>query len=133
LRVRIARGRSYASILIIPRRKTRLCEALHGRRPWPDLSSMGGSHGELAEGEGEGEWEEGQGDPPGEGEGCSGVPWGWLLGAAGCPYVLSVVCVLNLRKERRKKKGEEKKERKKRKKYGKLSKLENFLKIKDNL
>jgi hypothetical protein len=37
LRVGIARGRSYASVLIIPRRKTSLCEATHGRRPWPDL------------------------------------------------------------------------------------------------
>jgi murein endopeptidase len=37
LRVEIARGRSYASILIIPQMKTRLCEALHGRRSWLEL------------------------------------------------------------------------------------------------
>jgi hypothetical protein len=37
LRAGIARGRSCASILVVPRRKTSLCEALHGRRPWPEL------------------------------------------------------------------------------------------------
>jgi hypothetical protein len=47
LRVRIARGRSYASILVVPQRKTTLGRALHGRAamarvgaPW---SAMGSS------------------------------------------------------------------------------------------
>jgi hypothetical protein len=40
------RGRSYAFVLVIPRRKMRLCEALHGRAamagvgaPWPAMGS----------------------------------------------------------------------------------------------
>jgi hypothetical protein len=44
------------SVLVMLRRKTGLVEALHGRRPWPDLSSMDG-HGELAR-EGKGRREE---------------------------------------------------------------------------
>jgi hypothetical protein len=35
--VGIARGRSYASVLVIPRRKTSLCETPNRRQPWPDL------------------------------------------------------------------------------------------------
>jgi hypothetical protein len=50
LRPGIAVGRSCASVLVIPRSKSDLVEALHGRRPWPDLSSMD-DHGELTEGE----------------------------------------------------------------------------------
>jgi hypothetical protein len=41
--MRIAKERSYTFILIIPRRKTSLCEALHGRRPYPDLKLHGSS------------------------------------------------------------------------------------------
>jgi hypothetical protein len=47
LRPGIARGRSCASVLVVPQRKPSLVEALHERRPWLDLSSMDGSHGEL--------------------------------------------------------------------------------------
>jgi hypothetical protein len=42
LRAGIARERSYVSILVIPQRKMRLCEALHGRRPWPSSRSING-------------------------------------------------------------------------------------------
>jgi hypothetical protein len=52
--VGVARGRSYASVLLIPRRKTSLCEALHGRRPWPDLKIHESSWGAHWRGEGEG-------------------------------------------------------------------------------
>jgi hypothetical protein len=58
LRAGIARGRSCASILVIPRRKKSLCEAIHGRvatagvgASWVELS------GERKEGEGGGERE----------------------------------------------------------------------------
>jgi hypothetical protein len=68
------------------------------------------------------------------------APWGWLLRAAGCPYVLSV-SVVREKKRRRKEKGErrgkrkrkENKRKKGKEKYGKFSKLQNFHKIKDNL
>jgi hypothetical protein len=71
----------------------------------------------------------------GLGGGMAGGGGAWRCCAA---HELSVVCVLNVRKERRKKKGEEKekegKEKKKRKeKNENLFKLENFWKIKDNL
>jgi hypothetical protein len=60
LRAGIARGRLCASILVIAQRKTALIRALHGRQPWPDLSSMGGGHGSSPERKG-GSGGEGQG------------------------------------------------------------------------
>jgi hypothetical protein len=70
LRVGIVRGRSYASVLAIPRRKTRLCEALHGRQTWPELELPWADHGSSQERGGEG------GEGRGEGGGRCGVPWG---------------------------------------------------------
>jgi hypothetical protein len=127
--VGIARGRSYASVLVIPRRKTSLCEALHGRRPWPDLKLHGSSWGAHWRGEGE----------RGEGQRAGGLEGG-MGGAVGAawfgPCVLSVAVVREVlcscvrEGSRRKEKGEEKKKRKekkkKRKKYGKFLKLEFF-------
>jgi hypothetical protein len=60
----MARGRSYASILVIPRRKTRLCEALLGRRPGLEL--------ELHDRPWELLGEEGEGGGEGQGRGCWG-------------------------------------------------------------
>jgi hypothetical protein len=45
LRAGIAKGRSCASILFTPRRKTTLVRALHGRQPWPELERQGRRHG----------------------------------------------------------------------------------------
>jgi hypothetical protein len=69
--------------LVIPRRKTSLCEALHGRAaiagvgaPWP---AMGSSP------EGKGKWERRRrerGHSQGAAWGLLGVAWGGLLGAA---------------------------------------------------
>jgi hypothetical protein len=96
--VGIARGRSYASILVIPRRKTSLCEALHGRRSWPDLKLHGSSWGARRRGEGEGE---GGGEAGGHGlEGVGGTTGRGHRGRAagalgrqrGCP--LFGLCVL---------------------------------------
>jgi hypothetical protein len=125
LRPGIARGRSCASILVIPQRKMRLCEALHGREdmtrvraPWPDM-------GKLVREEGEG------------GEGAQlGVAWGAARGRhwegllrARAVCLLSAVREVEEEKEERekkkKRKGKKRKERK-RKIYGKFSKHENF-------
>jgi hypothetical protein len=137
VRVGIARWRSYASVLIIPRRKMRLCEALHRRRPWPELDFHGSSWGTHRRGEG--------------GEGQGGAAWGRhgeLLGrrhGRGCRHcsllaascsLLRVVrgwCLLFMRERRQqggrrkeRKKEKEEKEKKKREKYGKKFKLDNF-------
>jgi hypothetical protein len=45
LRAGIARGRSCASILVVPQRKTALVSALHGKQPWPELEFHGKHHG----------------------------------------------------------------------------------------
>jgi hypothetical protein len=133
--VGIARGRSYASVLAIPRRKMSLCEALHGRRPWPDLKLHGSSWGAHQRGEGEG--------------GERGEQWGAAGGGArpglcGLLFVsyslpaLPLLCVLWLavregeeKEEERRgktKRKEKKRKEKKRKKYEKKFKLENFQK-----
>jgi hypothetical protein len=71
LRAGIARGRSCASFLIIPQRKTSLCEALLGRAAMIGVGASMGAHGELT-----GEGEEGEGGG-GEGSAARG-----LLGGA---------------------------------------------------
>jgi hypothetical protein len=45
---------SCASILVKPRRKMSLSEALHGRRPWPELELHGGPSGARRRGRGRG-------------------------------------------------------------------------------
>jgi hypothetical protein len=45
---------SCASILVKPRRKMSLCEALHGRRPWPELELHGRPSGARRRGRGTG-------------------------------------------------------------------------------
>jgi hypothetical protein len=129
LRVGIARRRSYASVLVIPRRKTSLCEAPHARQPWPELKLHGRQPwertGEGKEGGGGGE----AGGAPG-GRAAGGAPWGWPLRAAGC--LMRALCrwLAAVREDGRRKEGrkekEEKKREQKRKKYQNFFILENF-------
>jgi hypothetical protein len=128
LRAEIARGRSCASILVVPQRKMVLVRALYGRRPWPEL--------ELT-------WEAPWGSSPerggrGKERGTDRwVPWGG--GGRARPGLLCLPvrdCLLYVREESRKEEGEEKRERKEkkgRKKSEKISNLEISKKIKDNL
>jgi hypothetical protein len=69
------------------------------------------------------------------GRAAGGAPWGWPLGAPGCPMRALCTWLAAMREEgrRRKEKREKKRKRRKRKrrkrkgkKYGKFSKLENF-------
>jgi hypothetical protein len=101
----ITRGRSYASVLFIPRRKMSLCEALHWRRSWPDLSSWKAAMGSSPEwGErGKEEEERGRGLGAAWGAARGGVPWE-LWAARSCIAVLLVVSAVR-EKKRRKEKG----------------------------
>jgi hypothetical protein len=56
-----------------------LVRALHGKRPWPNLSSMGGDHGGSSERKGgRGAWGRLLGGARGEGGLLGeGVPWGY--------------------------------------------------------
>jgi hypothetical protein len=134
--VRIARWRSYTSVLVIPRRKMSLCEALHGRCSWPELKLHGSSWGARRRGE------EG-----GRGRGAGGTAWGrhgerkgcrrGTMGARPCCSFGSVRAAVReflYMREGRKEEGEREKKRKekegkekrKKKKYGNFSKLEIF-------
>jgi hypothetical protein len=117
--VGIARGKSCASILVITRRKISLCEALPGRRPWPELE-LHGRPWELS-----GEGKEGEGE---EGEGARlGCSWGGRhgegVGAGGgrhgdscCSSVRSlqaVCCAVHEEEEVEREKKRKRKEKKK--------------------
>jgi hypothetical protein len=95
LRAGIARGRSYASVLITPRRKMDLCEALRGRRPWPELElpcEPMGSSSERGRWRGRGGGGAARGSM-GRGRAAGGAARSsWLLGAA-------VLYVRNRKKE----------------------------------
>jgi hypothetical protein len=82
LRTRILRGRSCASDLVIPRRKSALIRGLHGRQPWPNLSSRRprGLTGEEGRGKGRGR---GQGARRQGGGREGGAPWGDCLSLFG--------------------------------------------------
>jgi hypothetical protein len=120
LRVGIVRGRSNASVLVIPQRKTRLCEALHGRRPWPELKLHGCSWGARRRGAGGTAWGR-YGELLGQGEGHG--RWG-LNALFILPVAAHVSSIVREKKKRRKKKGEEKekegKEKRKKKKLWKI-------------
>jgi hypothetical protein len=81
LRTRILRGRSCASVLVIPRRKSALIRGLHGRRPWPNLSSKrpwGLTEEEgrgKGRGRGQGARRQGGGREGGRHGGPLGAPW----------------------------------------------------------
>jgi hypothetical protein len=113
LRVRIARGRSYTSVLVIPRRKMSLCEAHHGRRPWPDLNLHESSWELTGEGKEKGK----------ERRGTRGA-------ARGRPWALQgLLCSVregNSGERKEKEKERRRKERRKRKKEGKKEKSMNF-------
>jgi hypothetical protein len=74
LRVRIARWRSYASVLVIPRRKMGLCEALHGRAAMAGvgapLPAMGSSLERRGRGKGKRVGAMGRGRAAGGGQAC---------------------------------------------------------------
>jgi hypothetical protein len=135
LRVEIARGRSFASVLVIPRRKTILCEALYGRAgmaevgaPWP---AMGSSPEEKRE-----RGEEATGAASGAGAPWGGAPMEELGGcsSACCSCLTFCTCVKKKATGRRREEREEKEEEKEKKKKGKICKHGNFWKkIKDNL
>jgi hypothetical protein len=123
LRVRIARGRSYAFVLVTPQRKTSLCEALQGRAAMGVEAPWAG-HGELA-----GEERGGRlGGFMGRGRAAGGAPG---LQPPAC--LLAVRCVLNvLSVVREKEEGRKREEkRRKEKKRGKKEKnMEIFLNLK---
>jgi hypothetical protein len=126
LRVRIARGRSCASILIIPQRKTVLVRALHGRRPWPNLSSMKHGHGGSPERKGRAREERGRGHDCWLGGRGLGVPWG------GAPTLVHGCCALRAVRDlcmgKKGKRGERKRKgRKREKEKERKEKMENLL------
>jgi hypothetical protein len=139
LREGIARGRSCASVLIVPQRKMTLVRVLHGRRSWPELELQGRHHGgaqrrgEIGGRSGAGGCDCWGGGARGR-AGCRRESW-WLLLCLCCSCAL-VVREKKLvvrekkvggrrREEKREKRKEEGKEKKKRK-NGKISKLGNF-------
>jgi hypothetical protein len=91
-----------------------LCEAPHGRRPWPDLKGSMGAH---RRGEGEGKGKERRGRGRGL-EVAAGGRHGTMGGRQG---------------EEKKRKGKEKKRKEKKEKYEKILNLKIYKKIKDNL
>jgi hypothetical protein len=101
----IARGRSCASMLVIPQRKMTLIRALYGRRPWPDLSSRRpwGLVGEEGRGQGHGGRE-------------GGVPW------CGCSSLFDPW----LHAEREEEEVEEREEKEKREREKKKRKEKNW-------
>jgi hypothetical protein len=93
-----------------------LCEAPHGRRPWPDLKGSMGAH---RRGEGEGKGKERRGRGRGLEGAAGGAPWDHGGKAR--------------RREEKKRKGKEKKRKEKKEKYEKILNLKIYKKIKDNL
>jgi hypothetical protein len=132
LRARIARGRLWAYVLVIPQRKLSLVRALHKRRPWSDFELHGWPWGsspereERVKGRGEGQrprlWGGGkEGGPP-----WRGAAWRRGLGANAARSLLSLFVRKKERRERKRKEN----------KNGKFSKPGNWGgggKIKDNL
>jgi hypothetical protein len=125
LRAGIARGRSCASVLVVPQRKTTLGRALHGR------AAMAGVGASMA-GHGSAHWRVERGERRARLGALGGVAamerssTGLLL----CSVSLTAVCEKKggRRKEKRRERKEKKKGRKKRKgrKKEKISKLKNF-------
>jgi hypothetical protein len=117
--VGIARGRSHASLLVIPQRKKSLCEALHGRAamarvgaPWPAMGVLLG----------EGREEEEEGEGVGQ---LGGSPWGQLEGrraAARWRWAAPLYVVPYCAWGRKQEEGEEKRREEKRKEEGKKEK-----------
>jgi hypothetical protein len=132
LRVGISRGRSCASVLVIPRRRTSLCEALHERCPWPELELPWEPWGACPRREGRGRGRGGRGallvGAMGRGR---GVPWGGAAKSSLTPAALRVLRFvhekkLNVRKKRRRKENKMKRKEKEKEKNGKFSNPEYF-------
>jgi hypothetical protein len=127
----IARGRSCASVLVIPRRKMSLCETLHRRRPWLESElpwqPMGSSPERGRRETGKRKQGHGLGATWGAARGAMGLLLSLLVCAAvaGC-FVLAVPEKKEGGRRKREIKKRNEKKREKKKKYGKFSKLENF-------
>jgi hypothetical protein len=125
--VRIASGRSCASVLIVPRRKTSLVETPHGRAamgrvgaPWEAMESSP-ERGKRGGGEREtGAWLGGRHEGGLLCDCCS-------VHIAACTWC-SAWCAWGRRKEEREKKREKKRKRKRKRKE-----MENFLNLKKKL
>jgi hypothetical protein len=112
-----------ASVLAIARRKTALVRALHGRRPWPDLSSWKAAMGPHWRGrEGEGERE--------EAGGIAGALLEHYLGHHG-GLLLSVRSLLCAKREEEEEEEREKKIKRKEKKRRKRKNMEIFPNLKN--
>jgi hypothetical protein len=121
--------------LVVPRRKTILFEAFHGRRTWPDFELHGWPWGSTLEreerGKGRGDWH-GARLRGGGREG--GVSWGgaargaqspaWQLLCA--PGPVHDCCVRKKGKRRERKRKDTKREKQKERKKGKIAKPGNF-------
>jgi hypothetical protein len=109
-----------------------LCEALHGRQPWPELKLQGSSWELAGEGKEKGEKEGSRGRSLGGlGGRCRGGTMGEAAWSSGLPLRVRALCLLRAvcRKKRRKTKGEEK-EKKGKEKEKKKKKMENFPNLK---
>jgi hypothetical protein len=118
----IGSGRLCASVLVVPRRKTSLFRAQHGRAAMARLELMDGGHGGSREREGGGK---GRGRRQGA---LLGVPCGAARGTmGGCSSLFGPCCVLNVRKKKRRRKERRKRKfRKRKEKIGNFSKLKIF-------
>jgi hypothetical protein len=117
----IGSGRLCASVLVVPRRKTSLFRAQHGRAAMARLELMDGGHGGSREREGGGK---GRGRRQGA---LLGVPCGAARGTmGGCSSLFGPCCVLNVRKKKRRWKERRKRKGRKRKEKN----IENFLNLK---
>jgi hypothetical protein len=111
LRAGIGRGRSCASILVVPRRKMTLVRALHGGQPWPEFELHGWSWESLPE-----RGERGKGRGRG-GRGCGAPGGGRREAQPGLLRAVSLFVMLVVR-EGRKQEGEEMRRERKEKKKG---------------
>jgi hypothetical protein len=123
LRVGIARGRPHASVLVIPRRKTRLCEALHGRAAVAGVRASWDDHGELA----------GEERGRGRGERRGGTAWGRhgeREGCRGCSLAATAARLLSAVREKEEGRKREEKKRREKKRGKKEKNMENFPNLK---
>jgi hypothetical protein len=122
LRPGIARGRSCATVLVVPRRKQPWMELSIGGRPWPELELYAGNGKLVGEGR--------DGDKGEEEQGWLLVVWGGgAWGELRPMWLYELLCCLGEegRKEKREKRKEEREGKKeKEKKSRNFSKLEKF-------
>jgi hypothetical protein len=131
LRVTIARGRSYASVLVIPRRKMTLGRALHGRAAMAGVGAPWAGHKGSPQRKGKGEMERERERE--RGRRC-GAPWGGRggmgRGARLASYSLPVAAARSLLVVRAAvREGEEEKEEREKKRKGRKRKEKKKKKI----